>query len=79
MKSDHKISTDLGVVETNKRDNSIEGVVPTAETGTNVMHGDAKPCIVDQATEGRGEAGRGNCSGGFLLYGVGDLGAVERE
>jgi hypothetical protein len=67
-KGDHKISTDLGVVKTNKRDNSAEVVVPTAETGINVVHEDAKhaSCVVDQATEGGEKAGRGDCSGLLL-------------
>ena len=40
-KGDNKVSTDLGVVKTNKGENAVEVAVPTAETDINSMYEDA--------------------------------------
>ena len=57
-KGDHKISTDLGVIKTNKRDNSAEVAVPTAETGINVVHEDAKHALSTKPPKEEKKAGR---------------------
>ncbi|KAH8992318.1 hypothetical protein EDB86DRAFT_3079297 [Lactarius hatsudake] len=41
MSSDHKISTDLGVVKASKGENAVEVAVPTAETDINMAYEDA--------------------------------------
>jgi len=40
-KGDNKVSTDLGVVKTNKGENAVEVAVPTAETDINAAYEDA--------------------------------------